>query len=400
MSGVEPARTIVRPLRPREPRYRTLDVWRGVACLFVIFYHSVLVHLNGTTPTSDWIRPILNLFGQLWIGVPLFFVISGYCIAATADGTRLRGDRLGTYFLRRFRRIYPPLWAVIVASVLFFLVVDVVLWQGLLSRPPWAQYRPWWYSASQWFGNFTLTETWRHYFFGDPRAHFPGQAWTLCYEEQFYMVVGLMLLFRRWFFSGAILVSLGTLAVVAMARAWEWPIDGFFFDGNWLMFAAGILVYYACNYASVGGQIAATIVLAMSVALAPWLAVPGSAAAFIFAASLVPLKRVDAATARSIWLAPLNYCGQMCYSLYLVHQILAKAVSSALAELGLRTDAATLLITVPVSIAVAVAAGRLFYVHVERRFLNPPAASVVQVSRPIDLVPAVDAAAAQRTNVR
>ena len=32
------------------------------------------------------------------------------------------------------------------------------------------------------------------------------------------------------------------------SRQAGWDIEGFFFDGNWLMFAAGILVYYTTNY--------------------------------------------------------------------------------------------------------------------------------------------------------
>jgi peptidoglycan/LPS O-acetylase OafA/YrhL len=64
--------------------------------------------------------------------------------------------------------------------------------------------RPWWYSGWQWLGNLTLTESWRWHAIGDQRAHFPAQAWTLCYEEQFYAVVGLLLaISRRRFFSGA-----------------------------------------------------------------------------------------------------------------------------------------------------------------------------------------------------
>ena len=64
-----------------------------------------------------------------------------------------------------------------------------------------------------------MTETWRHHLFGDPRAHFPGQAWTLCYEEQFYFVTGMLLLCaRRRFFLGVAMVSLVTLAISEACR--------------------------------------------------------------------------------------------------------------------------------------------------------------------------------------
>jgi peptidoglycan/LPS O-acetylase OafA/YrhL len=47
-------------------------------------------------------------------------------------------------------------------------------------------------SASQWFGNLTLTETWRYHLFGDEKVLLAGHIWTLCYEEQFYFVTGTM----------------------------------------------------------------------------------------------------------------------------------------------------------------------------------------------------------------
>jgi peptidoglycan/LPS O-acetylase OafA/YrhL len=96
---------------------------------------------------------------------------------------------------------------------------------------------------SQWVGNFTLTETWRHHLFGRGRAHFVGQSWTLCYEEQFYAVVGLILLVaRRHIFAAAVFdTALSTAAQIAAPRI-GWSVRGFFFDGSWLMFASGILV--------------------------------------------------------------------------------------------------------------------------------------------------------------
>ena len=157
-------------------------------------------------------------------------MISGYCISAAADRARRHDHPVRTYFLRRFRRIYPPLWVVIAASILFFLVVDYVVWPGLLSARPWQQPRPWWYGGWQWAGNLTLTETWRHYFVGGPRGHFPGQAWTLCYEEQFYAVTGVLLwLMPSRFFLGSILVTVGCATMLALHAAFGVPGGGVLF---------------------------------------------------------------------------------------------------------------------------------------------------------------------------
>jgi peptidoglycan/LPS O-acetylase OafA/YrhL len=63
-------------------RYASLDHWRGVAALGVMVFHSFgAVRIAGQSvhPSIQWLK-WLSDFG--WFGVHLFFVISGYCIAA------------------------------------------------------------------------------------------------------------------------------------------------------------------------------------------------------------------------------------------------------------------------------------------------------------------------------
>ncbi len=369
-------------LTPLAPKYVSLDCWRGVACVFVVLYHSALFHLS-TTPTApeSLTRATLETMGLLSIGVPIFFVISGYCIAASADATRLKGAGIGTYFVRRFRRIYPPLWAAIVLAALWFPLLDLGSWH-LLSTEPWMHPRPWWYSASQWFGNLTLTETWRYHVAGGPRAHFPGQAWTLCYEEQFYAVIGLLLLAPRHLLRGTVLVTAVTLAVVALAPIEGWNVAGFFFDGGWLMFAAGVFVYFVTNYGTTGRTAALLVLLVGSLAVTAAHGMRDWSVAFAFAALILVLKRWDARIVSSPAARPFAACGTMCYSLYLVHQPPVRAIAAAAERLGLRSDAATLFVTVPICLTVSLLLGAAFHRLVERRFLNrapvgaaaPPAA--------------------------
>jgi peptidoglycan/LPS O-acetylase OafA/YrhL len=367
----------IRPAAPR--RFESLDHWRGVACLFVVIYHSTIVYLATASPSAPapgWIRAFLEWTHHLNVGVALFFVISGYCIAAAADSARRRNSGVGQYFIRRFRRIYPPFWIVVVLSIATFFVLDYGWSTPLLSGLPWAQYRPWWYSPSQWIGNLTLTETWRHHLFGDPRGHFPGQAWTLCYEEQFYFVTGVLLLCaRRRFFHGVAVVSVAALAAGEICRRNGVDVDGFFFDGAWLLFAAGVAVFYRIHYTSgrVGWLLDGALVAAVMLSTLVRVPIYGATVGFVFAAALPWLYKVDAPVASSTLLRPILLCGQMCYSLYLVHQIPVKAVSTALYRSGFTGATSTLLITIPASVAVSVALGWAFHVSVERRFLNAPA---------------------------
>jgi len=357
-------------------RFESLDDWRGLACLFVIVYHSTIVFSSLRAPAASpaLADALVAVTHSLNVGVALFFVISGYCIAAAADNARSRGFTTGQYFGRRFRRIYPPFWFAVAASVACFFVLDYGWSSPLLSSSPWMQYRPWWYSPSQWIGNLTLTETWRHYLFGSPRGHFPGQAWTLCYEEQFYFVMGMLLLVsRKRFFAGVALVSALTAGVALLCRSAGVPIEGFFFDGSWLLFAAGVAAYYRLHHASSGTATALTWLLIGAVPVSWFFPVPiyGATVGFCFAAALPALYEAERRFG-SYRFPPLVTCGRMCYSLYLVHQIPVKAVSMALYRAGVTSAAATLAVTVPSAVAVSLGLGWTFYQLVERRFLNAP----------------------------
>jgi peptidoglycan/LPS O-acetylase OafA/YrhL len=376
---------------PRAPRYHSLDLWRGVACLLVVLHHVTIYapayrqaeHNEAVAPAAaSWLVAATTRF---WIGVPLFFVISGYCISATADSTRRRPRALATYFTRRFRRIYPPYWVLLGLLCLFVIVLERLVpgWVNDAYAPIVPPER---LSAGQVLGNLTLTESWRYHLGGPPLRYFNAMAWTLCYEEQFYAVVGLVLaLAPRRFFLGAAAVTALTVALHAVVtnRA---TLDGFFFDGYWVHFAAGILLYYRVNYARGWRAWAVNLLLlagllcfardhvsvrhAHASAEGPFGESGAVACAFALLLSLLHPWDRWLASARAA--RPLLFCGQICYSLYLVHWPVAKAVGHGLYLLGVQSDTATVLITVPIGTAASVFLAWVFFRLCERRFLNAP----------------------------
>lgn len=388
---------------PRHPRYRTLDAWRGLACLTVIAFHSVAatvatpdfitsIAADGGSP-ADW---LIVLAARLWIGVPLFFVVSGYCIAAAADSARRRPRPTRTFFVRRFRRIYPPLWAfLLLLAILVALLPDLFAALGVACHLPYDSPAdvPFW----RWFGSVTLTEEWRHHFVGPPTGYFIGHIWTLCYEEQFYLVAGtIVAVAPRWLFPAAVAVT----AVVAVRLLCAIPLpfaEGFFFDGLWLAFAAGGATYYRGNYATPTirrcidlGLLAGTAWAAAHVA--DWWRFPQIlpahlVAAFPAALLLGWLQPWDDRTARWKLLAPLSWCGARCYSLYLVHGPIAIVLSVNLFRAGVTGTSATVLVTMPLCLAASLIGGWAFYRWVEVRFHNPPLpapSSVPAASRPAE----------------
>jgi peptidoglycan/LPS O-acetylase OafA/YrhL len=383
---------------PRQPRYDSLDLWRGVACLVVVAYHAAVythsdafeerLRAEGGT-AAEW---LLAAVGRFWFGVPVFFVISGYCIAASADAVRAKPGSVGRYFVRRVRRIYPPLWVATAIGIVLALVLQRWAWPGQTSadRVPLAD--PAGLTAANWIGNLTLIEEWRPALGGPAKDYFLGQIWTLCYEEQFYLVVGVLLaVCPHWFFpavwavTGLVVLNLADLSAVGLNR-FQVRIPGLFSEGLWLSFAAGVAVYYRRNHAdAAAGRIFEALLVLVALAavrfdadplghhksLAKWTWV-----ACGFAVLICRLSPWDAALSTARWAAPLRFCGRMCYSLYLVHPLAAVPVAWLFWRAGLTSPAVTVFVALPLATLASIPLGYAFHRLVEQRFAGATSAPV------------------------
>jgi peptidoglycan/LPS O-acetylase OafA/YrhL len=271
-------------------------------------------------------------------------------------------------------------------------------WEGLLFDDVHPMVSPARLSGWQWAGNVSLTEAWRSRLIGDRTQFYLAPSWTLCYEEQFYAVCGLLLLAGRRFFRSALLGLTGIVIAIAFVHhlVVKLPIGGFFFDGRWLPFAAGVLVFYRLQYPEAPLSRRAMPVLGIAFAAAVlWRILHRSnfgeefIVAFAFAMLLVFLHRWDLQIATSRLLLPVTFCGAMCYSLYLTHWPVAKGLSHLLYRLGVQGEWPTLLVTIPVSIMASVALAWVFHLAVERRFLNtPPVLFTLLRDRGVSWIPA------------
>lgn len=367
---------------PRCPRYPSLDFWRGVACLMVIVFHSTY-YLQAGIPETHGIRKLVVAgLTYLWLGVPIFFVISGYCISAACDSMRRKEHALRSYFWRRYRRIFPPFWACIVLTVAVLLISgnSALFTESTLHHafPQLASL-----SLSQWLGNLTLTESWRHNLGGDSLGYLLGQSWSLCYEEQFYVVCGILLFVAPNKFFRNAMYTAAAVAVLAYVSP-RTSVEGFFFDGRWLTFALGIFVYWTLNYASARAhrQIKNTTAIASAMAIVSLSVRPirimiladvfriELLCALLFTATLLYLHPLDAQIMRGQIFRPISWAGAMCYSLYLCHWTVVKPISAWLWHHGFTSLATTMLVTLPLCLAASLAISRLFYLGVERHFLN------------------------------
>jgi peptidoglycan/LPS O-acetylase OafA/YrhL len=122
-------RRITANMKPAQKHFQRIDVLRGVAILLVFLHHYYLaVHQNASLWTAGEVdgpfQPFFRLHELGFIGVKLFFVISGFCIHNSYINWRRKNPNaawkqfLPTFFHRRFWRILPPY---LVALTLFFL---------------------------------------------------------------------------------------------------------------------------------------------------------------------------------------------------------------------------------------------------------------------------------------
>jgi peptidoglycan/LPS O-acetylase OafA/YrhL len=323
---------------------------------------------------------VVEVVRRLWIGVPMFFVISGYCVTASADAARRRLNPAPMFFYRRFSRIYTPYWA-------WLALAGLGIWLVEFPHPHFFERayvpNPQSFTLWQWLGNLSLTESWRWHLTGGTENMLLSPSWTLCYEEQFYALTGLALIAGRRFFFGC-LAFITALVLAGLFALPQLGVNtlGLFLDGKWLMFASGALVYYALNCAPTRAIAWFSVPLGFGVLCAvagperlllPRVNEPNQSylCAFGFAFLLLGLYRWDRALAKARLVRPLIFCGEMCYSLYLIHWPVVTIVSYAFNRLGLSNPAAILLFGVLCCLAAAIGLARLFHILVERRFWNP-----------------------------
>ncbi|HET9626736.1 MAG TPA: acyltransferase [Kofleriaceae bacterium] len=146
-----------------------LDGVRGLAILLVLA-HNLNPFSNTGRPLERWIEYDSN-FG--WVGVQLFFVLSGFLITGILLDTRGAPRYLRAFFARRVLRIFPLYYGVLVVGLIILPAIGLAP-HRLLADP---QNRVWlWIYLVNWAEPL-----------GRGVTAFP-HFWSLAVEEQFYFV--------------------------------------------------------------------------------------------------------------------------------------------------------------------------------------------------------------------
>lgn len=163
-------------LKPK--RILQLDGLRGIAVLFVVFFHYFNNAYSNTDKAS--LNAIESAIQKItywgWAGVDLFFILSGFLIASILLQNRHTKTYFSTFYIRRLSRIVPVYYLLLIV----FLIAQYVFSESqskLFARP----FHISWYvgflqnlqmSAEGYFGAYALAPT-----------------WSLAVEEQFYLII-------------------------------------------------------------------------------------------------------------------------------------------------------------------------------------------------------------------
>lgn len=157
-----------------------LDGLRGVAILLVL-----AVHFRVPPADNGLDRAVGLALGLGWLGVDLFFVLSGFLITGLLLDAKGGSGYFGRFYMRRVLRIFPAYYLVLA----FFLLVSHLPDMGGPLRSDGVTGREWWFWL--YLSNVAMT------LFGQPETVL-GQGvirtdplaitWSLAVEEQFYLV--------------------------------------------------------------------------------------------------------------------------------------------------------------------------------------------------------------------
>ncbi len=301
----------------RDDHLPTLDGWRAVAVLAVVFHHF---YWSGIHLPYRWLE-ILEDQGRF--GVDIFFAISGFLITSRLLAERARTGTVSIrgFYVRRVFRILPPA----LLCLAFMVVMPFVRW------PPRVEHRP--FEPMDWLGTLFF---FRNY--APTGFLITGHYWSLSVEEQFYLLwptlLALPLLRRRLWAVPAITFAVTVWRVLVYADR----VPEAFMSAGILTFRTDLRLD-----ALLWGAFAALLVqreggrawVVRHLTVVPWLV---AIAVFFGSGQLrpeieLPLKAISAPViivatvyhpkwlvSRALEVPPLRFIGTISYGIYLFQQ--------------------------------------------------------------------------------
>ena len=344
-------------------RLPTLDGVRGAAIATVLIFHGWAYWPAASRSALD--RAVSALSAECWVGVDLFFVLSGFLITRILLRARGEAGYYAKFYARRALRIFPLYYALI------FLLCVV----GGLALSEQQQFRTLWQSQGWlWLYAYNLEIFRVGHWFSDL-----DNCWSLAVEEQFYLVWPMVVaaLAPRRLAVVALLAAAACIALRALMPHFGYSATQIYVitparcDGLMLGGVVAVLEAERVPAATIRRLAIAAIVLGVLVLIAGALHLLGkltlggwmsTACTPIFAGSIAwsTLSPDDAPMNRALLWRPLAWLGKYSYGVYLIHEPVFLIVQNPLMHVvvpfsGAATSAVRLAIVVPVVVGLAVA---------------------------------------------
>jgi peptidoglycan/LPS O-acetylase OafA/YrhL len=287
-------------------KYRPeIDGLRAIAVMSVILSHASFAAFEGG-----------------FIGVDVFFVISGYLITSIILDEYVRGDfSLARFYERRAKRILPALFVVLVCCA-------IMAWFWLLPGAYEAFSKSLMLAALS-FSNFYFLK--KNDYFAPDAAEVPLlHTWSLGVEEQFYMLFPLLFLFRLKLRTIFIIVA--GLAVASLIAseigAWRFPSANYYLltTRAWEILTGSLCAFYVFgkkrHTSGILSSLGLALIIASIFAFEPETRVPSIAALLPVGGTALFLlfSSGESFVGRLLSWAPVVWIGRISFSAYLWHQ--------------------------------------------------------------------------------
>jgi peptidoglycan/LPS O-acetylase OafA/YrhL len=182
-----PAKAGADPFFSGRKHFPELDGLRGLAIVLVLFCHySQILPVHGALGASLEVAAF-----QGWIGVNLFFVLSGFLITGILFDAKGQNHYFRNFYARRTLRIFPLYYGILAVELAILLIIRLhshAAWEHLHNPQKLWHSMPWLLTYTT---NIGMA-------FWHVDTVIQGHFWSLAVEEQFYLVWPLMVFLLPW----------------------------------------------------------------------------------------------------------------------------------------------------------------------------------------------------------
>lgn len=313
----------------------SVQLLRAIAAIMVLFCHAAPLIIDN--------KLAYEVFKQGWLGVPVFFLLSGFIIPYSMDKSGYILRRFPSFFLKRLVRIEPPyLFSILFTLLVFFTLYFVSNDLRHIQQLNIANLAGHIIYLNSWTGNPWLVEAY----------------WTLAIEFQFYVLIALVYPLLTHSLKCIKFIFLLVLALVFVSIHLFFPSfnSQSLIVGHLASFIVGICLFlYFTKRIRFAHFLLSSIIILI---LQAW--INGFSVAVASIITIIILLKVNKTNPQILWL------GAISYSLYLTHSQMVTRFGALFVKLSILNSYLVFVLSIISCILLAYA----FHIVFEKPFLR------------------------------